>query len=226
MSTLDYLCPLVFSLILCGCIGLERESHGRAAGLRTHILVGISSTLIVLSSIYMAQSRAYGIAIDPGRVAAGVVTGIGFIGAGTIIRFRASIKGLTTAASIWAAAAVGLAIGSGFYLGALVTTVLILFSLVFLGKIEKMFIKKTYYKSLVVISSAEVGNLKLIKQVLDSYEADIKDFEISVSKKNEQVNLCFDLKIDDNIEEELVTAVAKIKGVVSASWFNKQEEVD
>ncbi len=226
MSTLDYLCPLVFSLILCGCIGLERESHGRAAGLRTHILVGISSTLIVLSSIYMAQSRTYGIAIDPGRVAAGVVTGIGFIGAGTIIRFRASIKGLTTAASIWAAAAVGLAIGSGFYLGALVTTALILFSLVFLGKIEKMFIKKTYYKSLVVISSAEVGNLKLIKQVLDSYEADIKDFEISVSKKNEQVNLCFDLKIDDNIEEELVTAVARIKGVVSASWFNKQEEVN
>lgn len=226
MSTLDYLYPLFFSLILCGCIGLERESHGRAAGLRTHILVGISSTLIVLASIYMAQSNEYGIVSDPGRVSAGVVTGIGFIGAGTIIRFRASIKGLTTAASIWAAAAVGLAIGSGFYLGALATTVLILFSLVFLGKIEKMFIKKAYYKSLVVISSAEVGNLKLIKQVLDSHEADIKDFEISMSKKNEQVNLCFDLKIDENIEEELVAAVARIKGVVSASWFNKQEEVD
>ncbi len=226
MSTLDYLYPLFFSLILCGCIGFERESHGRAAGLRTHILVGISSTLIVLASIYMAQSNEYGIVSDPGRVSAGVVTGIGFIGAGTIIRFRASIKGLTTAASIWAAAAVGLAIGSGFYLGALATTVLILFSLVFLGKIEKMFIKKAYYKSLVVISSAEVGNLKLIKQVLDSHEADIKDFEISMSKKNEQVNLCFDLKIDENIEEELVAAVARIKGVVSASWFNKQEEVD
>ena len=223
MSILDYLYPLLLSLILCGLIGLERESHGRAAGLRTHILVGISSTLIVLTSIYMSSGR--GIISDPGRVAAGVVTGIGFIGAGTIMRFRASIKGLTTAASIWAAAAVGLAIGSGFYLGALVTTALILFSLVFLGKVEKMFIRKSYYKSLVVISSAEVSNLKSIKQILDNYEADIKDFEISTSKKSEQINLCFDLRIDDNIEEELVAAVAKIKGVISASWFNKQGEV-
>ncbi|MDP8261019.1 MAG: MgtC/SapB family protein [Candidatus Kappaea frigidicola] len=223
MSILDYLYPLLLSLILCGLIGLERESHGRAAGLRTHILVGISSTLIVLTSIYMSSGR--GIISDPGRVAAGVVTGIGFIGAGTIMRFRASIKGLTTAASIWAAAAVGLAIGSGFYLGALVTTAMILFSLVFLGRIEKIFIKKSYYKSLVVISSAEVSNLKSIKQILDNYEADIKDFEISTSKKSEQINLCFDLRIDDNIEEELVAAVAKIKGVISASWFNKQGEV-
>ena len=223
MSILDYLYPLLLSLILCGLIGLERESHGRAAGLRTHILVGISSTLIILTSIYMSSGR--GIISDPGRVAAGVVTGIGFIGAGTIMRFRASIKGLTTAASIWAAAAVGLAIGSGFYLGALVTTAMILFSLVFLGRIEKIFIKKSYYKSLVVISSAEVSNLKSIKQILDNYEADIKDFEISTSKKSEQINLCFDLRIDDNIEEELVAAVAKIKGVISASWFNKQGEV-
>jgi len=223
MSILDYLYPLLLSLILCGLIGLERESHGRAAGLRTHILVGISSTLIVLTSIYMSSGR--GIISDPGRVAAGVVTGIGFIGAGTIMRFRASIKGLTTAASIWAAAAVGLAIGSGFYLGALVTTAMILFSLVFLGRIEKIFIKKSYYKSLVVISSAEVSNLKSIKQILDNYEADIKDFEISTSKKSEQINLCFDLRIDDNIEEELVAAVAKIKGVISVSWFNKQGEV-
>ncbi len=225
MSITDYLYPLLLSLILCGLIGLERESHGRAAGLRTHILVGISSTLLVLTSIYMSRSSGSGIVSDPGRVAAGIVTGIGFIGAGTIMRFRASIKGLTTAASIWAAAAVGLAVGSGFYLGALVTTALILFSLVFLGRIEKIFIKKSYYKSLVVISSAEVSNLKLIKQVLDSHEADIKDFEISMSKENEKVNLCFDLRIDDNIEEELVAAIAKIKGVISASWFNKQEEV-
>ena len=79
---------------------------------------------------------------------------------------------------------------------------------------------------MVVISSAEVSNLKLIKQVLDSHEADIKDFEISMSKENEKVNLCFDLRIDDNIEEELVAAIAKIKGVISASWFNKQEEVN
>jgi putative Mg2+ transporter-C (MgtC) family protein len=173
----------------------------------------------------MAQTNGRGIGTDPGRVAAGVVTGIGFIGAGTIMRFRASIKGLTTAASIWAAAAVGLAIGSGFYIGALVATALILFSLVFLARVERVFIRKAYYKSLIVNSLSEVNNLKLIKQVLDSYEADIEDFEISASQDKDEINLCFDLKIDDRSEEELVAAIAKIKGVMSASWFNKQEEV-
>ncbi|HDM37714.1 MAG TPA: MgtC/SapB family protein, partial [Candidatus Omnitrophica bacterium] len=83
---------------------------------------------------------------DPGRVAAGVVTGIGFIGAGTIIRFRASVRGLTTAASLWVTAGIGLAIGSGFYLGALITTALILFALVFLGRFERFISKKKMSK--------------------------------------------------------------------------------
>jgi putative Mg2+ transporter-C (MgtC) family protein len=225
MNNFDYVYPLVLSLILCGFIGLERESHGRAAGLRTHILVGLSSTLIVLASIYLSETAKGGFASDPGRVAAGVVTGIGFIGAGTIMRFRASIKGLTTAASIWAAAAVGLSIGSGFYMGALTATALILFSLVFLARIEKIFLRRNYYKSLVVVSSAEVNNLKLIKQVLDTRDAEIEDFQISVSENNNQVTLVFDLKIDEHVEEELVPAIAKIRGVISASWFNEQEEV-
>ena len=225
METLDYLFPLALSLILCGLIGLERESHGRAAGLRTHILVGISSTLIVLASIYMSQTTARGISTDPGRVAAGVVTGIGFIGAGTIMRFRASIKGLTTAASIWAAAAVGLAIGSGFYAGALTATALILFSLIFLARAERAFIRKADYKSLVVVSTCEINNLKLIKQVLDKYGADIEDFEISAAKDRNEINICFDIKIQERGQEELTAAIAKINGVISASWFNKQEEV-
>jgi hypothetical protein len=77
----------------------------------------------------------------------------------------------------------------------------------------------------VVVSSAEVNNLKLIKQVLDTRDAEIEDFQISVSENNDQVTLVFDLKIDEHVEEELVPAIAKIKGVISASWFNEQEEV-
>ncbi len=133
----DVIYRLILAVILSGLIGLEREIHGREAGLRTHILVGIGASLIMLTSIYIASQYGVGNPADPGRVAAGVVTGIGFIGAGAIIRSRASIKGLTTAASLWATAGIGLAIGSGFYLGALITTILILFSLIFLGKIER-----------------------------------------------------------------------------------------
>lgn len=138
----DVIYRLILTVILSGLIGLEREIHGREAGLRTHILVGVGASLIMLTSIYIASQYGVGNPADPGRVAAGVVTGIGFIGAGTIIRSHASIKGLTTAASLWATAGIGLATGSGFYLGALITTILILFSLIFLGKIERFIARR------------------------------------------------------------------------------------
>ncbi|HSV72916.1 MAG TPA: MgtC/SapB family protein [Chthonomonadales bacterium] len=100
---------LGLSIILGGLIGLERELHGHPAGLRTHILVCLGSTLLTLTSISVAASFGG----DPGRIAAQIVAGIGFIGAGAIIRDRASIKGLTTAASIWTTSAIGIAVGSG-----------------------------------------------------------------------------------------------------------------
>jgi putative Mg2+ transporter-C (MgtC) family protein len=137
IEDIDVIFRLILAVLLSGLIGLERETHGREAGLRTHILVGLGATLIMLTSIYLAHQHGVGNPADPGRVAAGVVTGIGFIGAGTIIRFKASVKGLTTAASLWASAGIGLAIGCGFYLGALVTAGLILFVLVFLGRLER-----------------------------------------------------------------------------------------
>ncbi|MCG2704727.1 MAG: MgtC/SapB family protein [Candidatus Omnitrophica bacterium] len=128
---------LVMSVLLCGAIGLEREVRGRSAGLRTHILVGLSSCLLTIISIFVAQSFGEAHMFDPGRIAAGVVTGMGFLGAGTIIRYGESIKGLTTAASLWAVTAVGLAVGAGFYLAAYVSTALILITLFALSRVEK-----------------------------------------------------------------------------------------
>jgi putative Mg2+ transporter-C (MgtC) family protein len=125
------------SVVLCGIIGFEREMRGRAAGLRTHILVGLSSCLLMIVSIFVAQSFGEPHMFDPGRIAAGVVTGIGFLGAGTIIRFGESIKGLTTAASLWAVAALGLAVGVGFYIAAYIATALMLITLLILSKVEK-----------------------------------------------------------------------------------------
>lgn len=114
---------LLMAALFCGCIGLERQFHlgGRAAGLRTHVLVGVGACLFMLVSLAVG-----GGAHDPGRVAAQVVTGIGFLGAGTIIRHRDSVHGLTTAASIWAASAVGLVAGLGWFAGALLGTAVIM----------------------------------------------------------------------------------------------------
>lgn len=102
---------------LSAVIGFERELHGRPAGLRTHVLVGIGSALVMASGEAVVQLVAArtGIQIDPGRIAAGVITGIGFLGAGTIIRVGDWIRGLTTAASIWYVAAIGIVAGQGLY---------------------------------------------------------------------------------------------------------------
>ena len=118
---------LLLSVLLSGLVGLEREAKGRAAGFRTHILVCLGSTLIMLTGVYMAEHyRSLGVEMDPSRLAAQVVSGIGFLGAGTIIQFRDSVRGLTTAASVWAASGVGLAVGAGFYIGASATTLIVL----------------------------------------------------------------------------------------------------
>src|SRR5690554_2099366 len=125
---------LLLSLVLAGLIGLERESLGRPAGFRTHILVGMGSTLIMIVSMY--AFLGFGIDNDPGRIAAQVVSGIGFLGAGTIMREGANIRGLTTAASLWTVAGIGLTVGAGLYFAAIVATILVVLTLVLLNKLE------------------------------------------------------------------------------------------
>jgi putative Mg2+ transporter-C (MgtC) family protein len=127
----------VIAFVLGGIIGLEREKKGGGAGFRTHILVCIGSTLIMLTSLYVHGVYQGQGSIDPARIAAGVVTGIGFLGAGTIIRSKEGVKGLTTAASVWVSSAIGLAIGCGYISGAIIVTLLSYLSLSVLKKVEK-----------------------------------------------------------------------------------------
>jgi len=136
MGNFQIILRLALAAVLSGVIGFEREVHGRAAGLRTHILVCVGSALIMLTSLYIFDIYISRVSLDPTRLATGVITGIGFLGAGTIIRSGVSIKGLTTAASIWAVAGVGLAVGCGFYIGAFATTAIMLIALLFLRKVE------------------------------------------------------------------------------------------
>jgi len=127
---------LILSIFLSGLIGLERQVHRRNAGLRTHILVSLGSCLIMLTSLYVFDIYKDKVSLDPSRIAAGVITGIGFLGAGAIIRDSEGVRGLTTAASLWIAAGIGLAVGCGFIRAASYTTVLALIVLFFLRYIE------------------------------------------------------------------------------------------
>lgn len=129
---------LFSALLFGGLIGLEREIHGKMAGFRTHALVSIGSALMMMVSIEMFEAFKGVAAVDPSRIAAQVVSGIGFLGAGAIIRFSAGIKGLTTAAGLWVVAGIGLASGAGFLKLALVTTVLCLLILVLFSKIGRL----------------------------------------------------------------------------------------
>ncbi|MDD5567659.1 MAG: MgtC/SapB family protein [Candidatus Omnitrophica bacterium] len=129
---------LAVTAVLSGLIGLERQFHKRTAGLRTHILVSLGSCLIMLTSLYVFDIYKEITKLDPARMAAGVITGIGFLGAGTIIREKEGVKGLTTASSLWVVAGIGLACGCGFLNAAFYTTILTLIILFFFRHIETL----------------------------------------------------------------------------------------
>jgi putative Mg2+ transporter-C (MgtC) family protein len=142
LNDAEIIIRLGLSLILGGIIGLERQIRLSTAGLRTHILVSLGSCLIMLTSLYIFDIYKNEANLDPARIAAGVITGIGFLGAGTIIRDREGIKGLTTAASLWVVAGIGLATGCGFYKATLFTTILALITLFFLRYVERIMFGK------------------------------------------------------------------------------------
>lgn len=128
---------LVVASVMSGTVGLERSLRNKPAGLRTHMLVGLGSALFTLTSIFMGEMFPGPGGVDPSRIAANIVVGLGFLGAGTIVHMGASIHGLTTAASLWATGAIGLAVGCGFYVGAVVSWVAMLVALHLLDPVER-----------------------------------------------------------------------------------------
>ena len=129
---------LLVSAVLGGFVGIERENKKRAAGLRTHVLVCIGSALVMVLSEYLFHQYQGLTNVDPARLGAQVISGIGFLGAGTIIKQGISVQGLTTAASLWAVACIGLATGSGFYSAAIIAAVIVFVTLRSLGKFENV----------------------------------------------------------------------------------------
>lgn len=144
MTISEITLKLILAVALGGLIGFERESSQKPAGFRTNILICIGSTMMMIFSLLLLQETdASG--IDTTRIAAGVITGMGFIGAGTIIQARGSIFGLTSAATLWAVAGLGLVIGAGYYMVALIFTGIIILTLAIFRQIESQYLKKELY---------------------------------------------------------------------------------
>lgn len=201
---------MVLAMILCGVIGIERGIKNRPAGFMTYLLVGCGSALIMITNQYIADKY---VGIDPTRMAAQVVSGIGFLGAGTIITTsRREIRGLTTAAGLWAAAAVGLAIGIGFYSAAVIGTVLIMLSLIWLKKID------TYVKThaRVIEIYLEYNQEFLTKKLLDYFEEqqyELFDMEIGKIKTldGELGNLNFMLDLKQKVNHGIL--ISQLEGI-------------
>ena len=136
VNLIGAIAKLMLSMVLGAIIGIERRRKGQIAGLRTFALISMGATLAMLISIYIPQEYLGLKNGDPGRIAAQVVSGVGFLGAGAIIQMKGSVRGLTTAAGVWMTACIGLAVGAGMYLISIITTLLIIFILVNIERIE------------------------------------------------------------------------------------------
>jgi len=143
LTELDIAIRLCLAFAAGAIIGFERSSRRQVAGLRTHILIALGASCLMLLSIWLPGQLNGG---DPGRIAAQVVTGMGFLGAGAIIRLGNDIRGLTTAASLWLTAAVGLTIGAGMFLAALIVVALALITLIVLHKVERKIFPEDNWK--------------------------------------------------------------------------------
>ena len=176
---------LVLGFLLAGLIGLERSSWSKPAGFRTHSLVGISAVLIMLCGEYM--SREYN--IDPSRIPAQLLSGIGFIGAGTILRDGFNVKGLTTAAGLLAVTCIGLSIGAGFYLGGILTAVIVYIIMSYSYKFSEKLDHFNILELEIKFSKNGKEVLEQIEDVLNEYHIEIKQLKRKEKEKMDSEEL-------------------------------------
>jgi len=200
---------LLLAAVLGAAVGYERERQNQPAGLRTHVILVMGSTLAMAISINLAmQFQPMVPNGDPARLAAQVISGIGFLGAGAILRFGPNIKGLTTAASLWTMAIVGLAVGAGYYFAAIATTAMLLIALIILNTIEHRFIRPTVTTDITISADDRSGLTDDVKRVLGRHTQSITSFSIQKNLKHHRVQIKVIVKLNketsvDRMMEEL-----------------------
>lgn len=190
---------LSMAVVFGGTIGYGRERERRPAGLRTHILVSIGATLAMITNIYICE--VYSKYSDPTRLGAQVISGVGFLGVGTIIvTGKNKVRGLTTAAGLWASACMGLAIGAGFYSGAIISCIFILIVTVVLTKLDKRINNKSRNITLYILVNSTSAASKLLVDI-QSKNVKISDIEISNNNvsSNDLIGILLGLKISEEV---------------------------
>jgi len=212
---LEIVIRLLLAAILGGIIGLEREALNKSAGFRTHTLVSVGSSLIMIVSISIFLQFSDRVNIDPARIAAQVVSGIGFLGAGTIMRSGANVRGLTTAATLWVVAGIGLAVGSGAYLAAFATTIIVYISLVYLSKLENVVSRKKRLQYLNVQMDDRPGQIGLVCSTLGDFDINVKNIQLIREKPDDAtIQLEMLIKLPATIETpKIISALESLKGV-------------
>ena len=210
---------IVVAALLGGFIGLEREYHGQPAGLRTHMILCIGACLAMCLSI---NASYYGTNGDAERIAAQVISGVGFLGAGAIFKYGGGVRGLTTAASIWTTASIGMAAGSGLFLTASAGTALLLFTLIILNSFEKSFIHEKITRTIVIKGSDHPRFLEEIKTHLHNFKIAVKSISFSKDVVNNQIEVKSVIKVFNDQDMDLIICdIQKINGVESLSCYSE-----
>ncbi len=221
MSIYEIIFKLCLACILGALIGLERESLNRPAGLRTYTLVCVGSTLAMIVSIDIYMQYYHTVNADPGRIAAQVVSGIGFLGAGTIMREGATVRGLTTAAGLWVVACIGLAVGAGLYVPSIATTVLILFVLIYFVKVEEKITGMRDYKGLLMLVEDRPGQVGTIGSILGDMCVLIKNIQLSRMEDSGDLEIELLLQLPPNLTmDEVIEELSSIKGLRNIDRLN------
>ncbi len=204
-------------------IGIEREKHGRPAGLRTHILVctGACLMMIVSEGMFVKYHQLTSdsiMRVDPGRIAAQIITGIGFLGAGVIIKEGSNIRGLTTAACLWYAAGVGMAFGAGLFSAAITATILAMTVLLLMKRLEPIF-KKDCFLNLCVVTDSATDLFPQLEKILNQMDVRISNIEQNLDL-HENIRR-YDLVITQQtrrIGRDLVAAITALPGVLRVRY--------
>jgi putative Mg2+ transporter-C (MgtC) family protein len=223
LSFLDVVFRLLLAGVLGGAIGLERELREREAGLRTHLLVSVGAALFTLVSAYAWRDFSFGfqsgVTFDPTRIAAQIVTGIGFLGAGAIIRQGLSVRGLTTAATLWVVAAIGMAAGAGYWEAATATTVLVILSLWPL-RIAAHWVLERFepqHERRLLVELQGGGAAAPVLSALEALGLEVRSFRLEDERGGRQLSLGLELPREE-AREGVVARLAELEHVVGARW--------
>ncbi|MCJ8330196.1 MAG: MgtC/SapB family protein [Lentisphaeria bacterium] len=224
-NTIDFMCRILMAAFLGGLIGLERDIHGRAAGMRTYLLVGMGSALFMVLSIIVSIPGPGMMMTDPGRIAAQIVTGIGFLGAGAIMKDGFNVRGLTTASCFWIVAAVGMACGFGRYDLAIGSSVITLIALSLLKHFDKLY-RRDSYRTLELKLPLGV-NVEEVIELVKCEGVNIQYVDLNQDYENEFVKMVLSLKLyhqgsTDKHSEAIIEALSAADiGLKQLNWTHR-----